>query len=567
MKSRVQELIQIGDAEFTKRFPILTLWQTFAENFDPMHADFTRVRFMSEEFASYLMSGRPVLAHRELSNGISAILRPRGLRWHKAKTGIERVDKDTAAASWLNMSDDVMAGVFADRRSQFGRATKEGDQFFTLTGQAVIETRINAKRDGMLFRCHHLRDCVWAENAEQVIDQFHRKWRPMARQLLQLGRQSNWALHPDLQKKAEKDPSTLINCRAIVLPSEEYDSFGKDEAGFTRKRNPNFPFVSVVIDEEHQTILEETPQRRLGYTIPRWVTLGGFSQYAYSPSAVVALPEGRMLQQMTMMLLEIGSKILDPPMKAVGDAIQGGVNLMAGTITWIDPDYDERTGTALEPIEFHPEGLQFGLDREQKIAETISEAFYLNVLNLPAYDSKEMTAEEFRGRMAEYIRRATPLFEPMDVEYNGQLCDDVFDTLLHMGKFGSVYDMPPALRGTSVEFKFRNPLQQAEEEQTTDSFRKLLGLLGEAIQVDPSLKADVDTDVAFRDAVPGTGARPSWLRAKDQADAIKADNRQQQQQIQQAEQLGHLGENAGKVAAALKTGGEAASALQDAGAV
>lgn len=562
MKTRVQELIQIGDALFTKRFPLLSLWQTFAENFDPIHADFTRARYMSEEFASYLMTGRPVLAHRELTNGISSILRPRGMPWHKARTGNDIIDKDRASAAWLEMTDRVMGGIFADRKSQFGRATKEGDAFYTLTGQCVIEPRVNMMRNGMLYRCWHLRDCVWTENAELVIDSLHRKWKPEARQLCQLGRASNWTLHGDVTKKAEKDPSTGINCRAIVLPSDDYDSFGTDAEGTKRKRNANFPFVSVYIDEEHGTILEETPQRKLGYVIPRWVTIGGFSQYAYAPTSIVALPDGRMLQQMTLMLMEIGAKILDPPMKAVGDAIQGGVNLMSGAITWVDPDYDERTGEALTPIEFHPEGLQWGLDREARLEAVINEAFYLNVLNLPAYDQKEMTAEEFRGRMAEYIRRATPLFDPMDVEYNGALCDDTFDTLLHQGAFGSPLDMPPALRGASVEFKFRNPLVQAEEEQTTQSFRNLAGLLGQALSLDPSLAADVDTDAAFRDAVPGTGARPTWLRDKNDADAIKTANRQKQNTIDQANMVGHVGEQAGKVAAALKTGGEAASALQ-----
>lgn len=563
MKTRVQELIQIGDALFTKRFPLLTLWQTFAENFDPMHADFTRARYMSEEFASYLMSGRPVLAHRELSNGISSILRPRGMQWHKARTGVDAIDKDRSAAAWLEMTDKVMGGIFADRKSQFGRATKEGDAFYTLTGQCVIEPRVNSLRNGMLYRCWHLRDCVWTENAELVIDSLHRKWKPEARQLCQLGKNSGWTtLHSDVTKKAEKDPSTPIPCRAIVLPSDDYDSFGSDQDGNKRKRNANFPFVSVVIDEEHGTILEETPQRKLGYVIPRWVTLGGFSQYAYAPTSIVALPDGRMLQQMTMMLLEVGAKILDPPMKAVGDAIQGGVNLMSGAITWVDPDYDERTGEALTPIQIHPEGMQWGLDRESKIEQVINEAFYLNVLNLPAYDQKVMTAEEFRGRMAEYIRRATPLFDPMDVEYNGALCDDTFDTLLHMGQFGSPLDMPPALRGASVEFKFRNPLVTAEEEQTTQSFKNLGALLAAALPIDNSLVADVDTDTAFRDAVPGTGAKPTWLRDKDQADAIKAETRQKQEMIDQSNMVGHAGENAGKVAAALKTGGEAATALQ-----
>ena len=52
MKTRVQELLQIGDQLYSKRFPLLTLWQSFAENFYPIRADMTRARYISEEFAS-----------------------------------------------------------------------------------------------------------------------------------------------------------------------------------------------------------------------------------------------------------------------------------------------------------------------------------------------------------------------------------------------------------------------------------------------------------------------------------------------------------------------------------
>lgn len=96
MKTRVQELLQVGDQLYTKRFPLLTLWQSFAENFYPIRADMTRVRYISEEFASYLMTGRPVLAHRELANALSSILRPRGMQWFQPKTAIDAINEDQA---------------------------------------------------------------------------------------------------------------------------------------------------------------------------------------------------------------------------------------------------------------------------------------------------------------------------------------------------------------------------------------------------------------------------------------------------------------------------------------
>jgi hypothetical protein len=395
MKTRVQELIQIGDQLYTKRYPLLTLWQNFAENFYPIRADMTRVRYISEEFASFLMTGRPVLAHRELANALSSILRPRDMQWFQPKTGDDSINEDQACKEWLERAGALMRRVMYDGASQFTRATKERDADYILFGQCVIEPRLNRARTGLLYRTWHLRDCVWAENAELVIDQFHRKWKLDARALCRLYPDT---VAPQVKTRAEKDPFTEINCRVIVLPADEYDlvsptaadagpgarDSGRASGGdFGTASGARHAFVQVVIDEDHQTILEETPRPDLGYVIPRWVTIGGFSQYAYSPTAVIALPDARMLQQMTLTLIEIGQKIVDPPMIAVGDAIQGGTNLFAGAINWVDPDYDERTGEVLRPIALNGEGLQWGTEYVDKIERVLNEAFFLNVLNLP----------------------------------------------------------------------------------------------------------------------------------------------------------------------------------------
>ncbi len=563
MKSRVQELVQIGDQLYTRRFPLLTLWQQLAEQFYPPRADFTRVRYMSEEMYSYLMSGRPALAHRELSDAISAILRPPGEQWFQAKTADDRINEDRGCKIFLEKVGTVMRRVMNDRRSQFTRATKEGDQDYILTGNCVIEPRVNTARNGMLYTAWHLRDTVWAESPEQEINQLHRKWKIDHRGMIRLFPNT---VNQEVRTKSEKEPFTEVNCRVIVLPADEYDSYGKADGRPGTGRRGHQPFMRVVIDEDHQTILEEVPQADLGHVIPRWLLIKGQAQYAYSPTALIALPDARMLQQMTLTLLEIGQKSVDPPMIAVGDAIQGGTNLYAGAINWVDPDYDERTGEVLRPIPIDHSGLQWGTEHWARIEKVLSEAFFLNVLNLPPMEAGDkMTAYEVSERMKEYIRRATPLFEPLGIEYNGQVCESTYNILDRLGTFGSMWDRPRLLRGQKIEFKFINPLVQAEDEAKTVSFTKVSQLLGAAMQIDPAVRADFDVDGGFRDAFPGTGAPVKWLVDKKKADAIKAQARQQQAAQQQATDLGHLGEQGGKMAAAVKNVGDAATSLQDAG--
>src|SRR5580700_8407498 len=191
------------------------------------------------------MTGRPVLAHRELAHAISSILRPRGMQWFQPKTAFEEINEDQACKEWLERAGATMRRVMYDRASQFTRATKEGDADYILFGQCVIEPRLNARRTGLLYRTWHLRDCVWAENAELVIDQFHRKWKLDARALCRLYPD---AVAPEVRTKAEKDPFTEINCRVIVLPADEYDSFGKDADGEPKGRpDRSHPFVQIVV--------------------------------------------------------------------------------------------------------------------------------------------------------------------------------------------------------------------------------------------------------------------------------------------------------------------------------
>ena len=59
MRQRALDVLRVGNRLFSMRYPAMTLWQTQAENFHVMRADFTRRRYFSEEFGSYLLSGAP----------------------------------------------------------------------------------------------------------------------------------------------------------------------------------------------------------------------------------------------------------------------------------------------------------------------------------------------------------------------------------------------------------------------------------------------------------------------------------------------------------------------------
>ena len=89
MKQRVRDLIEQGDRLFSKRVGVLNLWQELALNFNPIRADFTSPFVPGEEFASHLMTSRPLLSQRDLGNALSAMLRERGSVWFRPRTDDE----------------------------------------------------------------------------------------------------------------------------------------------------------------------------------------------------------------------------------------------------------------------------------------------------------------------------------------------------------------------------------------------------------------------------------------------------------------------------------------------
>jgi hypothetical protein len=552
-KSRARELAKQGDQLFSKRQPLVSLWQTFAENFYPYRADFTTSRSLGDEFASNLMTGRPVLAHRDLGNALSSMLRPRGTAWFHARTGDENINNDATAKQWLDGKSDVMRRAMYDQRSGFVRATKQGDNDFVAFGQTVISAEPNRYLDGLLYRNWHLKDIAWCENDELVIDIIHHNWQREARALIKM--------FPDkvdgkVKKLARDEPYREIKCRRIILPEDEYD-LSVEKKG----RRNRLPFTSILIDCEHDTILEEVPAKRSPYVIPRWVTVAG-SQYAYSPSTVVSLPDARLLQQMTLTMLEAGQKAVDPPLKATAEAIQGGVNTFAGGITWVDAEYDEKMGAALERLMDRPGELNWGEAREEKLEQLISEAFFLNVINLPeAQGGEKMTAYETQERIKEYIRRALPLFEPMEVEYNGGLCEQTWNVAMDLGMFGSFEDMPDQLKGKELTWQFESPLQAANDRVKSEAFVQAGQLLAQAAELDPGVRFDLDIDTAFRDALGGI-VPAKWIVPKEVSESKKAQEAQIQKAQQAAQAMAMGAEVATKVGGAVEQMGTAAQTVQ-----
>lgn len=547
--SRIRELIRQGDKLFSDRMPLMSLWQEQADNFYVERADFTRIRTIGTDFTAHLLTSYPLMVRRDLGNAISTMLRPRGQQWFSIKAEREDIE-DQQSQVWLEWASGVQWRAMYDRVARFVRATKEGDHDFASFGQCVISVEMNKTRDALLFRCWHLRDVVWSETYDGKMGSVHRKWKPYACDLAaEFGDKNS----PKLAAILEKEPYKQIDCRHIIVEAARYTE-GPAGAG---KKKWNTKYVSIYVDTTNDHVIEEIGVHSTIYVIPRWQTVSG-SQYAYSPATVAGLPDGRLLQAMTRTLLEAGEKATNPPMLAVQNAVRSDINIYAGGVTWVDSVYDGKLHEVLAPLTQDFRGLPEGVELREDIRAQLKEAFYLSKLTLPQNEG-QMTAYEVSERIQEYIRGALPLFEPMEDEYNGAICEEVFNLLLREGAFGRSDDIPAPLRGQSVQFRFVSPLSQAIGADKGAKFQQAAQLLQIAQPLDPHCGAEVDAVTALRDALQGIGTPAKWLASEQQAAAIRQ-ALTQQEQAQQTMQ--HVSQGAGLV----QQVGQAAQAINVAGA-
>lgn len=533
----IKKIVGQGDQLFANRGTWIMLLQDIAENFYCERADFTVKRELGDDYAGNLTSSYPLLVRRELGDSISSMLRPRGQEWFSVS--IDRDERlDNSGKEWLEWASGVQRRAMYDRLSQFVRATKEGDHDFAAFGQCVISVEVDWSTTSLLYRCWHLRDVAWCERYNGTIGDIHRNWCPDIRTLVAIFGKDK--LHANVVKRIDNDSYGTIKCRHIVMPIDQYDGDQKYRT----------PYVSMFIDLENNHLISEVGSHSQIYCIPRWQTVSG-SQYAYSPAAVAGLPDARLLQAMTLTLLEAGEMAVRPPLLATKEAIRSDIAVYAGGITWVDAQYDERLGEVLRPISQDKSGLPFGMDVSEEKKQMLQQAFYLNKLSLPPPE-REMTAYETGQRIQEYIRNALPLFEPMENEYNGALCEMTFDALMRVGAFGPPAEFPQSLRGENVRFKFESPLHQAIERQKGQKFLEAKGLLREAAEIDPAAVATVDARKALRDALSGIGIEAKWMRSEDQVEAHAQQQAQQQQAqaaLEMAAQGAAVAQEAGKAEA------------------
>lgn len=504
----------MAGAAFTRRGNLISFWQQTAELFYPERADFDTKKTLGEDFASSLYAGDQVLFRRDFGNWVNTVLRPKGRLWAKPRARLNKLNKITAVAAYFDDKAEDLRNLLYDVKSQYMTAARTADHDWVTFGNSVESVEERSTRDGFIWRNWHLRDCAWEDNEDGETHIMYRRFKMSIRNLMAKQR-TGWRLSKRVIDKYAKTPDELVSCLHIAMPVEHY----YDPTDVKQQRSVRFEWVSVYLDEDNKFMMSEKQVRWFPYTVSRWFRVAG-SPYAFSPCVTTCLPDARTIQAMTWSILEAGEKAVEPPIVATHEAVLGGVDLRAGHVTWIDRNYDEKSGVAIRALDLgkHPE---LGDALRQGVRGTMMEAWYLNRLFLPQFNH-QMTAEETARRHEEFLRASQPIIDPAEEQRIGIPIDVQMQMAMDLGYWGPMDEMPREIRGRDIDVTYDNPIEDARKQSKTMAFGQVAALSAQAREVDPTLPAHVDWTKAYRDAVAGI-APPDWLHSEDKAKEITAE--------------------------------------------
>lgn len=550
-----RDLLEIDTRLFAAKESIDSLHQEISEFFYCERANFTQEIIYGEEFASHLTDFYPTLVRRELGDQIGSMVRPSDRSWFEASTSNKEVSRDQAAKEYLEYMTTVNWSVLYSRDSGFRRAAKEGEHDFATFGMNWTQVSYNKKRDNLLYRTHHPKDCAGQEGPDGQVNHVHRKCDMTAQAMAYWFGEDKL---PQAAKTALKDKKTQdkFRVRHVFIPLDRYEPYRKFPKGAK--------WADIYVTEEGK-ILQELPAFTFDYIVPRWQTVSGHF-YAFSPATIIALPQARMIQRMMMTLIEAGEKQVDPPLVAVEDVINSPVDITAGAITYIDSEYDPRMDP-LRPLEMG-KNVSLGENLVSDARSLLADAFYINKLQPLASAQREKTAYETSQLIQEYIRNALPLFEPIEDEWTGRLLELTTEKVMRAGGYGPVrmlpdgmaipQDIPDALLGQNITYEFNNSLKEARDRQVIEGYIESGNLIQAAAAMDPGALAEVNTREMFRDAFSAVpGGRTDWLVDPKEAELARQQMMEKQAQSEGMQEASDMIDMVGR-------GGQAAQAVQGA---
>jgi hypothetical protein len=478
--------------------------QELAEFFWPERANFTTDRTPGTDMQDGLFTGTPQVFRRDFGNKIGTVMRPANEEWFRLVARPEEMMSNDPIRYWCDLVTRQQRRILYDRRANYASTMAVGDQDYVTFGNAVSWCAYNKGGDGLLFRPVHLRDVVWAESYEGIVNEVYERLKMPLGQVVELfGKDKLPREWRRLLEKKDGDFNEVMVIRAAIpIDSNSYEKGRRPPQGMTTA-------VIYFADEENRGgesgALGESFCEMMPYTVRRWMPLG--EPWGRSLCTSVSLADARVLNVAEMATLKGIEMIVDPPRWAENEAVVTDVEMTPGGITYVDTSNMTNTRDPLGVIQGGDP--RHAMDFLQHKRDQMAMQWFENLWKFP---DREMTAYETSERMQIMTEDATPVFQPMEADQAMQM-DVVFSKSSARGAFPP----PPEelmTEGGLVEWEFETPVTASLRKTRALRARNIVDNVQVARQVIPTFGDQVDWVSLEREMIVGMGPE-NWVLPRE----------------------------------------------------
>jgi hypothetical protein len=509
-------------------------WQEVADYMMPRKADVTKSRSKGDKRTELIFDSSPMQSLELLAASLHGMLTNPSTPWFSLRFKEDGMENEDEAKEWLESATESMYAAF--NRSNFQQEIFELYHDLITFGTAAMFIEED-EEDIVKFSTRHINEIYISENDKGRIDTVFRKFKISARAALQkFGQDAS----DNIVTTARKDPYEEIEIIHVVYPRTDFDPKKQDKT--------NMPFASVYIEAGTGNELSMSGFKEFPFVVPRYLK-ASHEIYGRSP-AMTALPDVKMLNEMSKTTIKAAQKQVDPPLLVPDDGFILPVRTVPGGLNF----YRSGTRDRIEPLNIGANN-PLGLNMEEQRRNSIRNAFYVNQLMMQ--QGPQMTATEVIQRNEEKMRLLGPVLGRLQSELLKPLIDRVFAIMIRKNIF---LPAPEFLAGKDIEIEYVSPLAKAQKSSELQSIMRGIEIMGSLANVAPVFDY-INFDKLVKHLLDIVGVPQKVLKPQAQVNSERQQKQQQQEQAIQMQQLQQIAQAGGQVAPLAKALPEEAKQL------
>ena len=509
-------------------------WEEIAERVLPRHSGaFVGEQTGGAKRTQKVFDSRPMIALERFAAVMDSMLTPRQQMWHNLRATIPELNKNFEVQDWFYKVNHILYDARYSPKANFAGQNSERWISMGAFGTGALFIDFDAA-SGLRYRHVNLKNLFLRENHQGIVDTVFRKFQLTPRQALQRFDEN---MLSDEILKAAKNPAMSerqYDFLHVVRPRDDYDPNRRDARGK--------PWGSYYIEVKSKMYVEEPGgYNSFPYSISRYITAPD-EVYGRSP-AMMALPDIKMLNEMSKTDIRAAHKLIDPPILLHDDGIMGGgmkVDMRPNGLIYGGVDRNGR-----QMVQPFNTGARVDISdtKMDQRRTAIDDAFLVTLFQI-LVETPRMTATEALIRSQEKGMLLTPTMGRQQSEAVGPGIERELD-LLSANKL--LPPMPDALVEAEGEYEivYDSPMSRMQRAEELVGVQRTMELLTPFAQINPEVLDIFDPDELARLTSEVSGVPTPVLRSPESIEEVRT-------QRQEQEQMAQMAQNAEPLAGALK---------------